>query len=512
MVALQEVHGSKEMFNVFMHRASSEFHFFWSGNANNSSGGTVVMLRKRLFDGASFNIDEVERGRALRVEARYVNGKSLVLWIIHNYGIVNRNSLLDYLERDLKRSRQDPSSFVAFVQGDFNFISHGESRFFAANQTRRSESNSGTMCRRWHDVLDGFVELKQESPTHFVPSSMSLSRIDRVYTSAPSWMVASLHVNGSVIDPPQVLFQKRISDHSPVLTRIAVHAPKPRGEQPIPHEVAASPQFAEILARLEAEIDLDAMDVIQRWREHKKLLRKAGMEARKVILQSEMTSNYSIGQVLISVSRAVFRNDCRTAKVLIDNSAVARKHLLLCGNSVRLLDPEAFSNEIDNAKVSMLQLEVDDLEGEIQNSLNTSGNAKLKGLKRRQLNASRQSMLWAPVAKKKILAGVKVSDGSGSACRVLRNEEDVAAALASSWAPTFAHRATSLPLAQETLDKYKTDFSGELAPLFGMTSYGQLRIPRKKRQVATVLPIWHSRERKLAKLCCLYISSLLLVT
>ena len=78
--------------------------------------------------------------------------------------------------------------------GDFNFPAKGEGCFFVGNSAAATNSDfiPGASVRPWQAILDSMIEFNQKAPTHFVTPNMPLMRLDRIYTSAPSWMLASL--------------------------------------------------------------------------------------------------------------------------------------------------------------------------------------------------------------------------------------------------------------------------------------------------------------------------------
>eukprot|EP00972_Heterocapsa_arctica_P086131 12696755-Heterocapsa_arctica.AAC.1 len=59
------------------------------------------------------------------------------------------------------------------------------------------------------------LEIQSDSCTHFTPASLTLSRVDRVYTSIPAWAINAAGQSAYVPDDPKGLHERGISDHAP---------------------------------------------------------------------------------------------------------------------------------------------------------------------------------------------------------------------------------------------------------------------------------------------------------
>ena len=439
VILLQEVHREKEFLEIVCYHLLKDFFMFHSACHNHAAGGVVTLIRRSCFPKCSLCQHEVVLGRVMRVSITDSDGITLDVWNIHNFGIPETSLVVDRILDDVNTAKRYPMTRAIVFGGDFNFHEKGEGRFHIRQPGKRYDTNhNDRACSGpWARLIDAAIELMQPDHTHITTSSMTTARLDRIYLGAPSWAMTGLSCNGSTMDTPQNVYQRSLSDHAPVQVRIAPMRCRPPSSQPIAHSVAASKFFRERLAELESQHDLDSLLPVQRWKKHKELIKMAGKAARNDILLSEASSGFAVAQVLISLARAVNRSDINTANILIKNSGLARRHAYICDGQIFLLDASAFAAAIDNAKTALLKADIDDLSRNLS-SANTSSSPGRRGLHRRMAVAQRHSLLWSPVCKKKVLAGIVVSGPCGKS--VVRGGDAMASALASAWAPTFAHK------------------------------------------------------------------------
>ena len=91
----------------------------------------------------------------------------------------------------------------------------------------------------------------------------------------------------------------------------------------------------------------------------------------------------------------------------------------------------------DSAKSKYIRDDIETMRHEMRRgSQNTTRYTRMK---RQATVAKRLSLLWAPLAKAKVLAGLRVSSADSASSCVIRGAEAMAESLATSWAPTFAH-------------------------------------------------------------------------
>ena len=130
------------------------------------------------------------------------------------------------------------------------------------------------------------VELQQTAPTHYSPSELTCSRIDRIYTTTPGWILTNVQCSAGLLAQPRELHEKGISDHAPVSSSVSIKHRQPKELQPIPRFIAESEHFKKRHDELAAQTDLRKLPPVQRWEQHKVILRQAGAYARSFVAKS----------------------------------------------------------------------------------------------------------------------------------------------------------------------------------------------------------------------------------
>ena len=123
------------------------------------------------------------------------------------------------------------------MAGDWNFLNDDETPM------RMSDVNSQVIERAahqrqnasvWKPILNTLTEIHSlDIYTHFVSSSSSFSRIDRIYTSAPQWLFPLVSPQALIHSSPDALHAQGISDHAPIGLHIQTYRPQPEETQSI---------------------------------------------------------------------------------------------------------------------------------------------------------------------------------------------------------------------------------------------------------------------------------------
>ena len=77
------------------------------------------------------------------------------------------------------------------------------------------------------------VEIESVDPTHYNGVEQHTSKIDRIFTSLPGHYLTCLQTEVRVVDMPESLEQKGISDHAPLLVHLRHREPPGADERPI---------------------------------------------------------------------------------------------------------------------------------------------------------------------------------------------------------------------------------------------------------------------------------------
>ena len=301
--------------------------------------------------------------------------------------------------------------------------------------TRWSASGDvGTQTRAnqsvFQNVLDSMVEIQQTLPTHFTPASLTCSRIDRVFTSTPGWILTSVCASASLLAQPRELHDEGIDDHAPVAASLTLRRSLPKDQQPIPRFVIESTHFKKRHDELVERADLASLPPVQRWERHKIILRQAGKFARNALLLAPGNSEHEANQSLSTIARTVWHNDTRLGRKLMQCSEAARRHLVVTDAEVQLRSPAAFKKCVEDAKVAFFSKAKERIDTDYPEATSRYRSSVKQAVRR-------LAKLWEPTDKRLILAAVKLPSSSDNFV-VDRRPERRIAALASGWAPTFA--------------------------------------------------------------------------
>jgi hypothetical protein len=274
------------------------------------------------------------------------------------------------------------------------------------------------------------VELQQTAPTHYSPSKLTCSRIDRIYTTTPGWILTNLQCSASLLEHPRELHEKGISDHGPVSTSISLKRRLPRELQPIPRFIAESDHFKKRHDELVTQTALRKLPPVQRWELHKVILRQAGEHAREKLVYAAEHTEFEVNQSLTTIARTVWHNDVRLARKLLRCSDLAKLHLSVTDDTVTLTCPPSFKSCVEAAKTAYYAKLKDKVDLDHPEAASNIKSSKLRAV-------SRLAQLWAPQDKRLVLAAVK-APSDYSALSVTRRPDLRSAALAAYCSSTYS--------------------------------------------------------------------------
>ena len=116
-----------------------------------------------------------------------------------------------------------PQTSITFLIGDLNLRSAedppfrlGETNSVYERAVFQAPAVAGAHRALWNSILNSLIELHQPHPTHFVAETLSLTRLDKGYTTTPgSWLI-KMGIAASIVESADNLAYRGISDHSPV--------------------------------------------------------------------------------------------------------------------------------------------------------------------------------------------------------------------------------------------------------------------------------------------------------
>lgn len=110
-------------------------------------------------------------------------------------------------------------------------------------------------------------------------------RIDRVSTSAPGWILQTLHVYAYIEAPPGRMFNAGLSDHMVVAVVLQRRAAQARALRRRPQPVHGSAKFAEVLCALEARADWSVLSPFAALAHHHELMEEVARVAQELMEQ-----------------------------------------------------------------------------------------------------------------------------------------------------------------------------------------------------------------------------------
>ena len=436
---------------------------------SDSTGGVVSIFAPKGAKGFQTDpVDIIIPGRAIRSVVRSPN-ITTVYYNIHNFSLTagQIGTLSSKVADDLAHARRAPLNYIVILAGDLNLMSRDNvatpiQRAAAASTDDNMNEASSQMhgacsadCSSnvalLRPLLDQFQELEQHIPSHFNIRLRSLSCIDRILTSIPSWALLQTKISSGVINSPIAMYKRGLSDHAPVFTMLSCPRRIPKDRQPIPSSITKHRMFQHFLARRESGCDFTSLPPLARLDLHMRLIRKAAEDTRDFIFVAgnddsrtdHLGEDRALADILLasSISRAVCRNDTSLARKLLHVSARAAELLVITGSSVHLLDSDAFTAWASAVCRRQLDSHSADLRGMARSSGKSGFNA------RSQLAAlRRRSKVWAPFGRSIPLVGVLCDDD-----QVISNADDMEDALFDGWRGSFDVKHTDVAKQDEIL-------------------------------------------------------------
>ena len=293
-------------------------------------GGVVLLIRK-----SSLPPEVVPKQKiivpGLVIKAVAQNGDKLgSFWCVHNYGLKAEDvrSSEQEIGREISSAKQNPTKRTVILAGDWNFLAPGEKQHSLADPTiKKVQFDAITPLRphqtTWQCILGSLTELQQNELTHFVSSSLTEARLDRVYTSSPPWWLLNDKLAGNVAKSAKESHESGLSDHAAVIISARLAPALPEERRPVPRHIAEHDKFKEYHDELFAACKAHALPAMSRLRVHKLIIREAARLTRNYCLETVGDDGYARNTTLNSVARAIIRNDGRLARRLIERSAIA---------------------------------------------------------------------------------------------------------------------------------------------------------------------------------------------
>ena len=390
VLCLQEVHGRPSEIHrqlqlwlpnwklcVSSYTDSQGFH-------NPGTGGVAICIRPGLARGAVSQTILVP-GRCHFASFVSPSGHSVDVGNLHNFdfSVQDVHKVGHHMNTLFDRDCAAPDSFFSILMGDINFDGEGGARFKAGRPisppTLARPMPSGTRKGVWLPYLERWLEIMQPFPTHFSAIGQTGARLDRGWASSPPHQVLQMSVTSHVLGSPEDFEARGVSDHAPVAF---IFCPKAHGRnqpRPIPRQVCRDPAFASRIESLAAGIDLLAQPPRLQLRLYNKIILEAGRRIRERQFVLNPDSASSLRLLVSSISRAIWRNDLKSAKKLLSSCALAREFLVIRnGVCVTCCNYQGFDQLFNEVKARQQQERVRSLQKAVNNSRSVNVKKQLK--------------------------------------------------------------------------------------------------------------------------------------
>ena len=258
VVGIQEVHGTTAQQQQYLGTFGASHCVGCSGAANPAAGGVSLLVSTRL--GVRKPVfTPLVAGRAIAATICDEDESISVFICLHNFGLLpaEKDVIIDFIcdARSKCQSAGGGNGMVTLL-GDFNFTAEGD---FATTYGDGGGAKHVEQVRdrsTWSRALKPMVEFFQPEPTRTQwreqdgRKSVITTRIDRIYSSMPSWLAVQLSISGATVVPSTQSWAKVASDHTPLSIRISVVPPVSTSARPVPMWIARHPRYAETLPQI----------------------------------------------------------------------------------------------------------------------------------------------------------------------------------------------------------------------------------------------------------------------
>eukprot|EP00959_Pyramimonas_sp_CCMP1952_P268507 5614259-Pyramimonas_sp.AAC.1 len=111
------------------------------------------------------------------------------------------------IARQAALAHRAPQLHTTILTGDFNIADGAVDRSTATSSRRRSTSRAARPGDAlWRSIFHMLTELGSELTTHWDEGTQSAVKIDRLFTSTPSWILCQTRQLRSTLSEPQEAF------------------------------------------------------------------------------------------------------------------------------------------------------------------------------------------------------------------------------------------------------------------------------------------------------------------
>jgi len=458
------------------------------------------MIRKdKIVSDTSLHFDEVVPGRIASINISY-NGQSSKYWNVHNFGLTPRDfdKAMTQIRHDLALASSDPQHNSLWLIGDFNREPNDVPRRnlkdpLLTTYPSVGANSSNNFAYGWDALFNDLIEITNHEPTHYISESMTLNKIDRIFTSIPShaWLTTAPILQNII--RPELAHARGLSDHAIMQVDVSLRAKPDPANMPIRRECFEHPRFKERLNATLKQVDLDSLPTWERWETHKIILRDAALHARDHMLSSQEDSDFSIQGTISSIARAIWSGNVKLMRIILARSAFARKHLHIHDDEIQIFDAVEFDREVAEVRHKFLAAAAENMEATIQHP-RTRAKKRKKTLSKLDANR-RLAKLWLPQQKRLVLHAITIKEEDGNVA-IVEDGLAIANGLAAAWKPIFEKKPIPIEEAKRYLDKHGKQWDWSLAatPIYEMCKMFSAHCPTLECHI--YIYIWHVQSRR----------------
>ncbi|CAK0862534.1 unnamed protein product, partial [Prorocentrum cordatum] len=342
-IMVQESHGHELLLRDVLHQQHVQYSAFGSYMDQRSSGGVTTFVPK--VPGWTATPEEVYYGRDLRVHLAAESGpESMILWNVHNQDIPadDVTAISAYIQADLLEASADPVHSLVIVGGDFNITDeelqavHPSIPSEAIAEASASRHALSAAKREWLWLWSECTELHNGAPTHY--QSGVRSRLDRLFTGMPPWMLTASWQGAHVVLPPDEMHHRQLSDHALISVQMLGAAKGPQRPRPILKHYFTDPRFEPLVNATLQDVDVLRHEPPAQVALMTKVLRNAASSLRDLEVVGNPADPKVKAMMSWSASRAYIRGQWRFMLKLMHSFPALRNHFAVTQGEIRLLD------------------------------------------------------------------------------------------------------------------------------------------------------------------------------
>jgi len=203
------------------------------------------------------------------------------------------------------------------------------------------------------------IDHAPDSFTRYDAASATISRLDRIYSCLPSWVIPSITIRAYVQMTATALHLNNTSDHAPATILFAERANIIASELPICPNILRSVEFRTFFDIFYNDVFDYSLDPPQQLLLLNMIIRTAAMKARQAIQGHKDVRGLARPELFFTLARVVWSNDLPLAETLILCSKLAAKHLVIDKGIVSISQPNELEEQYIAARAFVTRKKIE---------------------------------------------------------------------------------------------------------------------------------------------------------